>query len=384
MEKNKELNALLQKYHDELCTAEERMRIEVWLDSIANQREGTLPSPDTVDRILTNIKQDNRYQEPSLPKKTKTKIFTRRTIQWAACLIGTVVTAGLVYYATYIGPQSDQVDAAQAFIMDDISPGTERATLTLSDGKTVPLENQYTNKANAILETATLHHGRLSYDKDRYDEGQTTSFHTLTTPRGGQYQLRLADGTKVWLNASSSITYPISFSKTERRVSVRGEVYFDVSKDDSKPFVVESHRQKVKVLGTQFNISAYDDDPAITTTLIEGSVEVSHATTQEILILKPGQQAAAEDHLTVHEVNLHTSTAWKDGDFVFDKENLGSVLRKVARWYDVEIECPSNLESITYSGFVSRSKPLSAIVKMIQSTNNVKIQLKERRIIVTK
>lgn len=235
-----------------------------------------------------------------------------------------------------------------------IHPGTNKATLTLSDGSIISLDSA----ANRVIAQGIRQEGnRLAYDKQ---EGAVT-YNLLKIPRGGQFQLLLPDGTKVWLNAASSLRYPTVFKGTERRVEVAGEAYFEVAENASMPFRVDVNSQvTVEVLGTQFNINAYADEQSIYTTLLQGKVRVSG------VVLQPGQQAVLStgQPVRISQPNVSAVTAWKDGMFQFENETLGVVMRQIARWYDVEVvyEAGAPVNEV-FHGKMQRNLQLSQVLK---------------------
>jgi len=277
-----------------------------------------------------------------------------------------------------------------AKIVGEVAPGSDKALLTLGDGSTISLSDRSAGKLamQGGLQVEKIGTGEVVYSGRTMvqDAGNVTN--TITTPRGGQYRITLPDGTKAWLNAASSLSYPLKFKEGERRVKMTGEVYFEVAKAISSnsgkhvPFFVETDQQTVQVLGTHFNVSAYADEPAVKTTLLEGSVRII-SRSGDVALLQPGQLALLTEHIQIKEADVDQELAWKNGDFIFKGETLESALRKVARWYDVEIDCPPQLGKLRFNGMISRSQPLSMIAEMIALTKVGKVTVKERRLIVT-
>jgi ferric-dicitrate binding protein FerR (iron transport regulator) len=221
----------------------------------------------------------------------------------------------------------------------------------------------------------TTHHSPLAYN-------------TIATPRGGQYQLVLADGSKVWLNASSGLRYPTAFTGKERRVELTGEGYFEVAKNASMPFHVQVNQMDVEVLGTHFNINAYDDESAVKTTLLEGSVKVVKRETANVkenpIVLQPGQQAEMKPHSPLainHSPNIEEVMAWKNGLFQFKAAGIETVLRQAARWYDVEFVYKGNIPE-KFSGQISRSANAEQLLKILELTGKVKFEINGKTIIV--
>ncbi|WP_316843807.1 FecR family protein [Pedobacter psychrodurus] len=267
----------------------------------------------------------------------------------------------------------------------DITPGSNKAMLTLANGTKINL-NQVSNGQLAsesgvnIVKTAN---GQLVYDlSGATGQASEVGYNTIEVPAGGQWQIILPDQTKVWLNAQSSITYPTKFAGNVRRVKITGEAYFEVAHHKKLPFRVESGAQLVEVLGTHFNIMAYADDRLIKTTLLEGSVKVVNKGQSQLL--KPGQQAQvnARGIVLSDDVDIEEAVAWKNGDFQFN-ENLEGIMTKIARWYDVEIVYQVKPDAdLTFSGKISRSRNLSAILKMLEYNGDVHFKIEGRRVTV--
>jgi len=268
----------------------------------------------------------------------------------------------------------------------DIVPGGNKAILTLANGKKVILDATHgviSKEVDITVSNAT--NGIISYEKLKsvLNGGTELEYNTIETPRGGTYRVNLSDGTKVWLNSASRLRYPVVYSKGERVVELEGEAYFEVAKDGSQPFKVKSKGQVVQVLGTHFNVMAYTDDQSIKTTLLEGSVKVSdHGKTQ---LLKPGQQAQVGQNSInlLNNIDIEEVVAWKNGEFKFN-ESLGSILNKIARWYDVEIVYQITPDpNLMFSGKISRSRNISGILKMLEYNGDVHFKVEGRRVIVT-
>lgn len=323
----------------------------------------------------------------SLRKKTR----WLRTAVAAAMLIG--VGLGVSLYQNYINENDDVVILSKwNKSVQDIAPGGNKALLIMADGTSVNLSK---SKQGVIINAADLTYSdgtkveALTTDGNK--ELQPEKMLTLITPRGGQYQLVLPDGTKVWLNAASSIRFPGSFSSLRnRKVELSGEAYFEVAKNVSQPFVVASNKQEVKVLGTHFNVSAYVDETSTRTTLLEGSVQVNSLSRdlypdRNRVIIKPNEQAVlSNDNIAVVPVDAQAEIAWKNGEFVFVSEDIERILRKISRWYDVEVTYKDKLTHTTFSGAISRFENVSQVLRKIEMTNSIHFKLEGRRIIVMK
>lgn len=226
-------------------------------------------------------------------------------------------------------------------------------------------------------------------DKAESSSGSAASaqplYNTIETPKGGQYQVDLPDGTKVWLNAGSLLRYPTNFTGKIRSVELTGEAYFEVAKNAHKPFKVLSKNQVVEVLGTHFNISSYTDDISVKTTLLEGSVKVLSSKVNQTKLLKPGQQSDinyTNNAFFIKSVNTDEVIAWKNGYFLFSDEDLKSIMARFARWYNVDVEYQGDVDNLRFGGMVSRSKDLTQALKVVEQAGNVKFKIEGRRVIV--
>ncbi len=263
-------------------------------------------------------------------------------------------------------------------------PGGNKAILTLADGTKVELDtasNGTVTKQGNI--TVIKLDGQLAYNVEG-NLAREAVYNTITTPKGGQYRLLLADGSKVWLNAASSLRFPTTFTSKERRVELTGEGYFEVAHNTEKPFYVSVREMDVKVLGTHFNINSYQDDEVIRTTLLEGSVFVSSKKIKRAAVLKPGQQALLNGvQLDVKkDIDTEVIMAWKNGKFNFDGDNIQTVMRQLEKWYDVQVEYRGDITTEEFVGVISRNVNLSEILNMLEKTNAVDFELKGKKIIV--
>lgn len=267
-------------------------------------------------------------------------------------------------------------------------PGGERAILKLYDGKTVMLDSTMkssliAHEANVRIEMDSNHLLRYSsYDSIGITDANKNN--ELIIPKGGEYQVVLADGTKVWLNSASRLIYPQSFMGKERRVVLSGEAFFDVAHDAERPFIVETSRMNVKVLGTRFNVNDYDDNEEVSTTLVNGSVEIFSGG-QQAFRLVPGEQAyGKENELEKREVNVRLYTSWIDGKFLFNNTELEEIAKQISRWYDVEIFFSSeNVKKVRFTGAIVKFKPLDDLVRMIESTSQVRFSVKGKTIVIS-
>jgi ferric-dicitrate binding protein FerR (iron transport regulator) len=306
-------------------------------------------------------------------EEEETLIVPRRRI-WprivaAACLL-LMAGTGIYYFWNVAAGRKELADSEvkKAPVKEDVSPGINGAILTLSNGQQVVLDSAGSGtlamQGNAKLQNQR---GQLSYYNETGERGAHLIYNTMTTTRGRQYQLVLADGTKVWLNAASSITYPTTFNGRQRKVAITGEAYFEIAKDAARPFSVSANGMEIQVLGTQFNINAYDDEEHAKTTLFEGSVKLvkNNAST----LLTPGQQAQINRTgkiKVIDDADLEEALAWKEGLFIMKKADIGSIMRQIARWYDVEIVYPEGVPAGRISGDMPRNMNLSKVLEVLE------------------
>jgi len=316
----------------------------------------------------------------------QTNIFKMRRWSYAAAAAIAVLSIG-IYFANLSKQKNDDL-ISKSIVMPkrDIQPGSNKAVLTLSNGNKIVLDDTKNGVLNKQGNSAISKSGNgiiIKNDNANQDVTANIALNTITIPRGGKYNITLPDGTHVWLNSSSSLTFPTVFTETERKVTLRGEAYFEVAKNKARPFKVDVNgKQIVEVLGTHFNINAYADEQNITTTLLEGSVKVNYH--DKAILIKPGQMAINNwgPDLTVKDANTEEVMAWKNDYFIFNNENITSIMKKVSRWYDVDVTFKGNMSNINFDGNYSRAKGLSSLLKNIELVNKVRFVIEERRITV--
>lgn len=383
-----------------VLSTEEESLLQEFIAIKANVKvyDGEIPDTET---SLTELKRKlNFADEENEPSIKPVKLWPRVV---AAASILLVLGAGLWFYNKGILSPKASMSLSKG---NDIAPGRNIAMLTLGDGRVVKLSDAKTGviiNANDLSYTdgSSIQDNTVNHLSGSRKGDQSIS---LVTPRGGQYQVKLSDGTLVWLNAASKLIFPSKFTGSERKVQLSGEGYFEVAKSKTQPFIVVSNGQKVEVLGTHFNISAYGDELSVKTTLLEGSVKVlpsalpkSLPGSEELVegqrrnddkggrILKPGQQSTitSSNQIAVAEVDVSQVIAWKAGEFVFTNESLESIMRKVARWYDVEVIYDSNApRGVTLGGYVSRSRNISVILERMERTGKVIFKIDGKKVYV--
>jgi transmembrane sensor len=366
-------NSLTDAERDELdewvTASDENMRLFAEMTDEKNiekglKERGLYDADKAVERLKTRI---NAAGKRHRPQKVSLYLYGA-----AACL---VLLAGLFFFVPFLKEKEPQPAITAE---NDLLPGSDRAVLHLPDGRQIVLDNTHGNILQQGGQQVINDQKTLRYNGQ---SGEVT-FHTLTTPKGGQYQLVLPDGSKVWLNASSSIRFPTAFNGKERRIDITGEAYFEVAHDPSKPFRVQASDVAVEVLGTHFNVAAYADEEGITTTLLEGSVKVSNR--KGGLIIQPGQQAivmADNAPTIIKEVDLDEVMGWKAGLFEFKDEPIEAIMRDVARWYNAEVKYEGKI-NYHFNASIERDVPVSKLLQLLELTNRVHFTIQDKTIIV--
>lgn len=312
------------------------------------------------------------------------RLFAERWMQIASAVL-LVCFAAIASYR-YMNNTS-QIEKTRQSNTSYLQPGSDKAVLTLFNGKQIVLNE---SKKNQVLKESGItvsntSEGLVVYqiDESAAEKSTDVQINTISTPRGGQYQIILADGTKVWLNASSSLAFPSYFSDSDRKVKLSGEAYFEVAHDAAKPFFVQTTEGEVEVLGTTFNVMAYPEEKNSQITLLTGSVNINRK--EETIRLNPGQQAEIEPNkegIRVHTVDLESIVAWKNGIFLFDQSELSQVMRQVGRWYDAEIEYVDKVPAVKLTGIVSRQDSLAVLLDILESAGGLDFDVQENKVIV--
>jgi ferric-dicitrate binding protein FerR (iron transport regulator) len=369
---------LYEKHQAGTATPAERARFEATL--------GATDLPDLPwqeaehgDEAATQAAIFQRLRQSGLPAPGR-----RRRTPWAALLafVVVLVAGGYWDWQHRPAPAVARRPARPAALLA-LRPGRNQALLTLVDGRTVLLDQAHLGLlaqqgGSQVQKTAD---GQLRYATSAPAAGQLL-YNTVATPRGGQYQLTLPDGSQVWLNAASSLRFPVAFTGAERRVELTGEAYFEVAKDAKHPFKVTARGAEVTVLGTHFDVQAYDDEPALAATLLEGAVRLGQGAQQALL--RPGQQGRCwpQGTVQVREVDVQHAVAWKNGYFVFNDEPIEAIMRQVARWYDVDVQYQGTLTNKDFNGKISRYKDAADVLRVLELTGAVHFTTEGRRITV--
>lgn len=334
------------------------------------------------DAIWAKVQQ--RLESAKAPKKTEFKVLQR--IYYRVAVAATIALMCGIWF--YTSRHLEGSTTTKNFLTNDIAPGKTGATLTLSNGKTIVLGGEKDGKLaeEAGISISKTKDGQLEYTISGTAGSTEEKMNTLSTAVGQTYILNLPDHSRVYLNAASSLTYPSSFSGSKiRRVELLGEGYFEIAEDKAHPFVVVSLGQQVEVLGTHFNINAYQNEPALKTTLMKGSVRVSNTSGKQFLVLKPGQQSIlTEDGIQVTKVDTDLAIAWKNNEFMFENESIENIMRMVERWYNVEVVYIGARPTERFVGVVSRFDNVSKVLQLLESTGGVNFKIEGRKIYVSK
>lgn len=377
------LSYLFQRYLDKTASPDEREelfgmalqpqhneQLQGLIDVIpVEDAAGIDMSPEKADQLLREI----------LPAKVR-PLLKRLAV---AASVAALVVLGIYFFYTN---RSSQKDNTPLIIQSDVeAPKSNRAMIRLADGSVIYLDSAG-NGTLAVQDKVTVsktEDGRINYSAAT---GGETAYNTLENPRGSKMiDLVLGDGTHIWLNAASSITYPVSFTGNERKVTITGEAYFEVAHNTSMPFIVEKGNTNVRVLGTKFNVNAYDDEENLKVTLLEGSVQCTIGKGQRA-ILEPGQQAAIRHPSSAIAINnnidLEEVMAWKNGEFNFGEQaDIKTVMREISRWYDVDVEYRGTVTEKIF-GSVSRSVNVSKVLQLLERTGGVRFTIENKKVIV--
>ncbi|UOE47225.1 DUF4974 domain-containing protein [Mucilaginibacter sp. SMC90] len=373
--------SLIKKYKDGTATIAEREQLLQWYRENAYQDTEFPEDEESVGEAM--LARLNRETQP---------VKTKPIFRWVAAASAVLILGVAGLFITRM-LTTDREHFPRRVAQSNIHPGGNKAILTLANGSKISLTDagngQIANQ-NGIKVTKAAN-GQLVYTISGRENlsGASSStdldaFNIIETPKGGQYQVILPDGSKVWLNAYSSLKFPVSFTnRNERRVELAGEAYFEVSHNKELPFRVVTNRQTVEVLGTHFNVNAYTDDAVTKTTLLQGSVRVTAASKSAVLI--PGQQAKLTNTLDVSEANTTEAVAWKNGYFNFDDEKLENIMRSVSRWYNVDVVFEDQeLKKETFGAVTTRFASITTLLKMMEQTGDARFSIQGNTITISK
>ncbi|SDE66205.1 FecR family protein [Mucilaginibacter pineti] len=380
MDEQQYINTLLEKFTKGKISENELQELIGWYDKFEND-------PGYTD-ILNEDSRRQIKQQQFLKVEAKLEIeltaakplqLKRQVSLWPRIIVAASLLVFISAGLYFLNKKKADVTETALIEIGNFPAGSNKATLTLANGQLINLtgakNGQLATQGNTVINKSA--DGKIVYGKA--GEDNSVLINTMTTPRGGTYQLTLSDGTNVWLNAASSITYPSAFKGDTREVEIRGEVYFEIAHNPSKPFRVKGAGQYVEVLGTHFNINTYDG--SVSTTLLQGSVRVVAGNNTKII--KPGEQAnVTGSEIKVSAVDVDETVAWKNGYFDFTDADIKTVMEQISRWYDVDVVFEGTLSKETFTGRIPRSFDLNKTVKVMQLSKSVKLTVQGRRLMV--
>ena len=335
-----------------------------------------------LDKTLESIDHDSKSTGKGLMLRMKKYAI-------AACFM--LIAGSVIFFLTRVSTQKDIAETTTTTTTNnnDVQPATEKAVLILDDGTNIILDNRSNGEIARQGNTIVLKEdGLLAYNPDNNNPPANILYNTIKTGRAEHFSsLVLADGTKVWLNALSSIHFPSSFTGKERPVEITGEIYFEVAKNVSKPFKVKVNGMEIEVLGTHFNINAYSDEAIIKTTLLEGSVKVVNG--KSSVLIKPGQQAQVANNSSgdggikvINDADVNAAVAWKNGLLVFNRTDIKELLRQISRWYDVDFEFSGDIKTPKVYGEIPRTVTLSEVLKIIETNSKLQFTIDGKKVTV--
>lgn len=387
---------LIDKYHAGTATPEEKLLLNEWYHSF-NDSEAELTANENedeqqlADRIKNRLLETIRYENPQIVSRP------HRTWQVSTAVASVILILFSIgtYFIFSSNPTKQEIvktAPTETKLKNDIAPGGNKAILTLADGSSIVLDSASngTIGQQGNIKVQKLDNGLLTYtiNGKQVTESDEAFYNIISTPRGGQYHVILADGTTVWLNAASSIRFPVAFTGTERKVEITGEAYFEVAKNKAIPFKVKTASSEIEVLGTHFNVNAYNDEATQKITLLEGKVKISVpalAGNQSPKFLRPGQQAGINKGGKINVIDnadTEESVAWMHGHFQFKSADLKTILRQIARWYDVDVEYKGNA-NLHFTGQLAKNENVSKVFEKLVLTGEVHFKIDGKRIIVS-
>lgn len=396
--------ALIEKFQNGTASPEEKHELDKWYDSFNDIDVEVNTNRDTT-KLQVSSRIKSRLRDTINGDNKKNQITPGRKLKFgvAATIVFAVVAAGIFFIFLNKSPKQEIVKDTprEPQFKNDIVPGGNKAMLTLADGSTIILDSASdgTIGIQGNIKVQKLRNGLLAYTVDgkQVTQNDEAFYNKISTPRGGQYNVTLSDGSKVWLNAASSIRFPVVFIGNERKVEITGEVYFEVapqpiSKEKKMPFVVKhqastGNNVEIEVLGTHFNVNAYEDEEDVKTTLLEGMIKVSAPAKgkQTAKILKPGQQAGIYANGKINVISnadTEEAVAWKNGRFQYNSADLKTILRQMSRWYDVDIVYEDQVD-LPFTGQLPRTENANKLFELLALTGEVNFTIKGKKIIVS-
>jgi transmembrane sensor len=378
---NTRFRYLLSKYGNKTLTSAEQSELSDFLNETDNQTQLKLLVEEAW--IQSGEAQEMDFPLPVLKREAVTVVMKPVYRQrWVAAALLLIVAGGSWLLATRDRKGGKSSRAQTEDLRKDVAPGGNKAMLTLANGEVISLDSSMKGKlaqqGNVNLQASP---GLLKYDPVTASANNGVAYNILRTPKGGQYRLELPDGSRVWLNAASSLKFPTAFTGKERRVELSGEAYFEIAKNAGQPFSVAVNKANIAVLGTSFNVMAYADEAAIKTTLLEGAVKVSRE--NESSLLKPGEQSLLEpgNMQVIEKADIDLAIAWKNGLTSFKSADIKTIMRQVERWYDVEVVYNGTIPARSFTGDIPRDANLSELLRLLE-ISKIHFKMEDHKLIV--
>lgn len=382
------LASLAEKFLAGTATAAEQAQLHQLYDSWTDDEEQVVSDTENAGALRREMLQ--ALKERIDAQRTVIPFYKRRLWRYIAAASIIALAGGLFLYFNQPRSSKSPVASTQKVLpvnKSSIVPGKDKATLTLADGSVIDLDSTGAGAGGLAQQGSTgikIRDGKITYVPGKARKAELV-YNTIATPRGGQYQVVLPDGTKAWLNATSSIKFPVAFAGNSRVVELSGEVYLEVAKDPVRPFIAKVKDVEVEVLGTHFDIMAYGEEGKISTTLLEGSINVSRG--GEKHSVAPGQQGVWKENggfNLSNDVDMEEVVAWKNGKFHFNNADIRTIMRQIARWYDVEVEYENIAADIRLGGVVSRKEDIRQLLDYFEIAGKVRFKVEGKKIIVSK
>lgn len=365
-----ELSELISKQIREELSDREIQLLNDWINASADNKKLYERLVES-ERIRTSFDYFDSLDVDSSWRKAKRRRFNKRIKSLTPYIAYAATIAGIIFSILILSPDRNtgpSLAEPQVIVSRDLLPGSEKAILKLSNGESIKLDESFLSIAKQPGLDIFTDRGELNYSSSKLVKS-TSGYNTLSVPKTGTFRIVLSDGTKVWLNSLTDLTFPDIFSDSVRKVYLEGEAYFEVAKDTSKPFVVEADERSVEVLGTHFNVNSYNSNWK--TTLFEGSVKITNKNDSEFL--NPGQEAdIVGNKIIVRKADIKKAIAWKANEFYFKNESMKSILLEISRWYDLEIDDRALVENKRYSGSMGRDLKLSEVLKILNYLSGYK------------
>lgn len=374
----------------EQCTEEEEKLFQSWYAHDGKNREYFEKARIYFNRYYSGdeeriVDRDGAWEEFLLyTRKSHKNLNIRKVLKYAAVITVPLLCSWFAY--TYIAEKKS--NNSQVLAQEPLLPGAAKAVLVLGSGKEILLSEEVRKDTVARENNVIINHqgNGLQYNSQGENTDKIIAYNTIITPRGGEYKITLSDGTRISLNAESKLIFPVNFRDGVRKVQLTGEAYFEVARNEKAPFIVETQAGKIRVLGTAFNVSAYSNDDVIQTTLVTGSVSFINPKSSTEQIIKPGEQITyniTDQSIQVQKVNTDIYCSWRNGLFILEAQRLEDIMKRISRWYDVEVFYQSQeAKDLVFTGDLEKYEKCDAILGIIELSTNVRFSIKGRTITV--